>query len=77
MAEKYPKVRFAHCGGMWTRQAPHEHGSYFGYIDECQYLAGVVAGFNQLKSKKLGFIAASRSRRCCATSTPSRCARAR
>ncbi|HSQ72294.1 MAG TPA: BMP family ABC transporter substrate-binding protein [Rubrivivax sp.] len=58
MAEKYPKVRFAHCGGMWTAgKHPLNTGSYFGYIDECQYLAGVVAGFTS-KTKKLGFIAA-------------------
>src|SRR5882762_3977595 len=31
--------------------------SYFGYIDECQYLNGVVAG-HMTKSKKLGFVAA-------------------
>jgi simple sugar transport system substrate-binding protein len=58
LAEKYPKVRFAHCGGMWTAgKHPANTSSYFGYIDECQYLAGVVAGFTS-KSKKLGFVAA-------------------
>jgi simple sugar transport system substrate-binding protein len=58
MAEKYPKVRFAHCGGLWTEgKHPKNVGSYFGYIDECQYLNGVVAGYAS-KSKKLGFIAA-------------------
>ena len=58
MAVKYPKVRFAHCGGLWTAgKHPANTGSYFGYIDECQYLNGVVAGFTS-KSKKLGFIAA-------------------
>jgi basic membrane protein A and related proteins len=58
MAEKYPKVRFAHCGGMWTAgKHPTNTGSYFGYIDECQYLAGVVAA-HASKTKKLGFIAA-------------------
>lgn len=58
MAEKYPKVRFAHCGGLWTEgKHPRNAGSYFGYIDECQYLNGVVAG-HATKSKKLGFIAA-------------------
>ena len=58
MAEKYPKVRFAHCGGMWTEgKHPKNASSYFGYIDECQYLAGVVAGYTS-KTKKLGFIAA-------------------
>ena len=58
LAEKYPKVRFAHCGGLWTEgKHPKNVGSYFGYIDECQYLNGVVAG-HASKSKKLGFIAA-------------------
>jgi basic membrane protein A len=58
MAEKYPKVRFAHCGGLWTEgKHPKNVGSYFGYIDECEYLDGVVAGYVS-KSKKLGFIAA-------------------
>jgi simple sugar transport system substrate-binding protein len=58
MAEKYPKVRFAHSGGLWTEgKHPKNVGSYFGYIDECQYLNGVVAG-HASKSKKLGFIAA-------------------
>jgi len=57
-AEKYPKVRFAHCGGLWTEgKHPKNAGSYFGYIDECQYLNGVVAG-HVSKSKKLGFVAA-------------------
>jgi len=58
MAEKYPKARFAHCGAMWTKgKHPMNTGSYFGYIDECQYLNGVIAGFTS-KSKKIGFIAA-------------------
>ena len=58
MAEKYSKVRFAHCGGLWTEgKHPKNVGSYFGYIDECQYLNGVVAG-HASKSKKIGFIAA-------------------
>lgn len=58
VAEKYPKVRFAHCGGLWTKgKHPTNVGSYFGYIDECQYLNGVVAG-HVTRSKKLGFIAA-------------------
>jgi simple sugar transport system substrate-binding protein len=58
MAEKYPNVRFAHCGGMWTEgKHPKNAGSYFGYIDGAQYVAGVVAG-HMSKSKKLGFVAA-------------------
>jgi simple sugar transport system substrate-binding protein len=58
VAEKYPKVRFDHCGGMYNEaKHPKNVGSYFGYIDECQYLSGVVAGMTS-KTKKLGFIAA-------------------
>jgi len=58
VAGKNPNVRFAHCGGMWTEgKHPKNTGSFFGYIDECQYLNGVVAG-HMSKSKKLGFVAA-------------------
>lgn len=58
MAEKYPSVRFAHCGGLWTEgKHPKNVGSFFGYIDECQYLNGIAAA-SASKGKKLGFIAA-------------------
>ncbi|MBQ0929026.1 BMP family ABC transporter substrate-binding protein [Ideonella sp. 4Y16] len=58
LAPKFPDVRFAHCGGLWNEaKHPKNAGSFFGYIDECQYLNGVVAG-HVTKSKKLGFIAA-------------------
>ena len=57
MAEKYPNVRFAHCGGLWSEGKPKNVGSFFGYIDECEYLSGIVAA-HASKSKKLGFIAA-------------------
>lgn len=58
IAAKNEKVRFAHCGGMWTEgKHPKNTGSFFGYIDEAQYLNGVVAG-HMSKSKKLGFVAA-------------------
>lgn len=58
LAPKNPNVRFAHCGGLWNEaKHPKNAGSFFGYIDEAQYLNGVVAG-HASKSKKLGFIAA-------------------
>lgn len=58
VAAKYPDVRFAHCGGLWRADKhPKNVGSFFGYIDECQYLNGVVAA-HVTNSKKLGFIAA-------------------
>ena len=58
VAGKNPGVRFAHCGGLWTQgKHPSNTGSFFGYIDEAQYLNGVIAG-HMSKSKKLGFVAA-------------------
>ena len=58
LAPKYPEVRFAHCGGLWQAgKDPANVGSYFGYIDECQYLNGIAAG-HATKSGKLGFVAA-------------------
>ena len=38
MANKYPKIEFRHCGGLWTDKDPKNAGSYFGYIGMCQYL---------------------------------------
>jgi basic membrane protein A and related proteins len=57
MANKYPALHFEHCGGLWTDKDPKNAGSYFGYIDEAQYVSGIVAGYTT-KSGKLGFVAA-------------------
>jgi simple sugar transport system substrate-binding protein len=57
LAVKKPGVRFQHCGGLWTPKDPKNAGSYFGYIDECQHLSGIVAG-HMSNSGKLGFVAA-------------------
>jgi len=58
VAAKNKDVRFAHCGGLWdAAKHPKNAGSFFGYIDEAQYLNGVIAG-HMSKSKKLGFVAA-------------------
>jgi basic membrane protein A and related proteins len=58
MAAKYKDVTFLHCGGLYTEgKHPSNVGSYFGYIDEAEYVAGIVAGMTT-KSNKLGFIAA-------------------
>jgi simple sugar transport system substrate-binding protein len=57
IAAKYPKVRFEHAGGLWTDKDPKNAGSYFGYIDEAQYISGIVAGYSS-KTGKLGFVAA-------------------
>src|SRR6202521_5611995 len=60
LAGKYGKVRFEHAGGLWTEKNPKNVGSYFGYIDEAQYVAGIVAG-QSTKSGKLGFVAEEQS----------------
>jgi len=58
VAEKYPKIEFRHCGGLWNKDKhPKNTGSYFGYIGMGQYLNGIVAG-HVSKTKKLGFVAA-------------------
>ena len=58
MAAKHPKIQFRHCGGLWTEgKHPMNTGSYFGYIDEAQYISGIVAGMTT-KTGKLGFVAA-------------------
>ena len=58
VAEKFPNVSFLHCGGLYQEgKHPKNVGSYFGYIDEAQYVAGIVAGMTT-KTNKLGFIAA-------------------
>ena len=58
LAKKYPDVSFLHCGGLYTDgKHPKNVGSFFGYIDEAEYVAGIIAGATT-KTKKLGFIAA-------------------
>jgi basic membrane protein A len=57
-AKKNPSVFFFHCGGQYKPgETPENIATYFGYIDECEYLSGIVAG-HATKSHKLGFIAA-------------------
>lgn len=58
VAPKNPDVRFSHCGGLWTEgKHPKNVGSFFGYIDECQFLNGVIAA-HMTKSNKIAFVAA-------------------
>ena len=47
MATKFPKLRFEHCGGLWSEKDPKNAGSYFGYIDEAQHVSGIVAGYDR------------------------------
>jgi basic membrane protein A len=58
VAAKYPKVQFLHAAPtVWKEGMPANAGSYNGYIDEAQYIAGIVAGYTS-KSGKLGFVGA-------------------
>ncbi|PIG94954.1 BMP family ABC transporter substrate-binding protein [Gloeocapsopsis sp. IPPAS B-1203] len=58
IAQEYPEVQFLHCGGLYQEGVhPDNVGSYFGYIDEAQYVAGVVAGHTS-QTGRLGFVAA-------------------
>src|SRR5262249_22190934 len=57
-AAKFPAIQFRHCGGLWKEgKHPKNTGSSSGYIDEAQYVAGIVAGASS-KWGKLGFVAA-------------------
>ena len=56
VATQYPQVTFLHAGGLYQEgKHPKNVGSYFGYIDEAQYLAGIAAGHTS-RSGKLGFV---------------------
>ncbi|HEY0791897.1 MAG TPA: BMP family ABC transporter substrate-binding protein [Chthoniobacterales bacterium] len=58
VAKQFPDVQFFHCGGFYVEgKHPKNVGTYFGYIDEAQYIAGIVAGLTT-KTNKLGFVAA-------------------
>ncbi len=58
LAAEYPEVQFLHCGGMYIEgKHPKNVGSYYGYIDEMQYISGIVAAHTS-KTGKLGFVAA-------------------
>ncbi len=57
-AAKFEKVQFLHAGPtVWKEGMPANAGSYNGYIDEAQYISGIVAG-HMSKTGKLGFVAA-------------------
>ncbi|MEM0979697.1 MAG: BMP family ABC transporter substrate-binding protein [Cyanobacteria bacterium P01_H01_bin.58] len=58
LAAEFPEVQFFHAGGLYQDGVhPENVGSYFGYIDEAQYVAGVIAG-HMTQSGSLGFVAA-------------------
>jgi basic membrane protein A len=54
VATRHPDVIFMHCGGYKNAK---NLGTYFAYIHEPMYVAGVVAG-RMTKTNKMGFVAA-------------------
>ena len=58
VAPKFPQSVILHAGPeVWKDSMPKNVGSYNGYIDEAQYVSGIVAAHTS-KTGKLGFIAA-------------------
>ncbi|MBI2685051.1 MAG: BMP family ABC transporter substrate-binding protein [Acidobacteria bacterium] len=58
VARRNPNVQFFHCGGLWQpARHPQNVGVYFGFIDEVEYLSGMLAGF-ATRTNKIGFVAA-------------------
>ena len=58
MARENPRVQFFHCGGFYQEgRHPKNIGIYFGFIDEVEYLSGMLAGLST-RTNKLGFVAA-------------------
>jgi simple sugar transport system substrate-binding protein len=58
VARENPSVQFFHCGGFWEeKKHPKNIGIYFGFIDEVEYLSGMLAGM-ATRTGKIGFVAA-------------------
>jgi simple sugar transport system substrate-binding protein len=58
MARENPGVQFFHCGGLYDEaRHPKNIGIYFGFIDEVEFLSGMLAGM-ATKTGKIGFVAA-------------------
>jgi basic membrane protein A and related proteins len=58
LAKEFPDVQFLHCGTLYEEgKHPKNVGSYFGFIDQAYYVAGIVAA-HASKTGKLGFVMA-------------------
>jgi len=58
MARENPAVQFFHCGGLFEEgKHPKNIGIYFGFIDEVEYLSGMLAGL-ATRTNRIGFVAA-------------------
>ena len=69
LAGQFPKVKFIHCGGLYDPKVhPANVGTYFGFIDECEYISGIVAA-HSTRSRNSGSWPARRFPKCGVTST--------
>jgi len=58
VARENPSVQFFHCGGLYDEaKHPKNIGIYFGFIDEVEYLSGMLAGM-ATRTGRIGFVAA-------------------
>ena len=58
VARENPGVQFFHCGGLYDpAKHPPNIGIYFGFIDEVEYLSGMLAGL-ATRTNRIGFVAA-------------------
>ena len=57
MAAKFPDAHFFHPGGTWVEGHPKNITTYWGYVDQAQYLSGILAG-HHTRTGKLGFVPA-------------------
>lgn len=56
-AARHPRVRFFHTGGLIQPGHPANVSTYFGYVDDGLFLAGIIAAHTS-KTSLLGFVAA-------------------
>ncbi|MEN6364347.1 MAG: BMP family ABC transporter substrate-binding protein [Rectinema sp.] len=54
VAKEFPNIKFEHCSGYKT--APNM-STYFGWIEEPRYLAGIIAG-KMTTANKIGYVGA-------------------
>jgi len=70
---KIQKFQFFHCGGWWQPgKHPSNIGIYFGFIDEVEYLSGMVAGMTTRAPASWASLPQSPFRRYCENVTLSR-----
>ena len=58
MAKKFPKLRFVHCGGLWSDKDPEERRQLFRLYRRGPVHLAASSPATATKSGKLGFVAA-------------------